>query len=216
VVPANPRPCCVVNPKTSSNHHRPSRLASTNKNQANIHHTNGTSYSHSALSALCQKLYLAFETENKTMYLIVSVPTSINRPVREDVFFTIQFEDNSKLSFPCSVSIPFIVMAVFCLAEDFDKADVNGFCWPKYMNIWIVNGRITDHGKHSFEWSSNWTVEKTSPRIWSVKKTSSRTGRLRKRLLELDGQENVFSNWTVKKRSSRAGRLRKRLLELDG
>ena len=39
------------------------------------------------------------------------VPTIINRPVREDVYLTIQFEDHSKLRFLCSVSIPFTRMA---------------------------------------------------------------------------------------------------------
>ena len=38
-------------------------------------------------------------------------------------------------------------------------------------------------------------------------------GWLRKRLLELDGYEHVFSNWTVTDKSSRNERLRKRLLE---
>jgi len=69
-----------------------------------------------------------------------------------------------------------------------------------------LNGGITAHRKRSFEWSSNWTVTKTSPR----------TGRLRKRHLELDGSENVSSNWTVKKTSPRTGRLRNRRLELEG
>jgi len=32
-------------------------------------------------------------------------------------------------------------------------------------------------------------------------------GRLRNRLLELDGYEKIVSNWTVKKMSSRTGRL---------
>jgi len=50
-----------------------------------------------------------------------------------------------------------------------------------------VNGILTERGKRSFEWSSN----------WKFTETSSRAGRLRERRLELDGYENVFSNWTV-------------------
>jgi len=62
----------------------------------------------------------------------------------------------------------------------------------------LVNERITDHVvKRSFEWSSNWTVKKTSPR----------TSRLRKRPLEREGKENIFSDWPMKERTSRTGRL---------
>jgi len=58
-------------------------------------------------------------------------------------------------------------MAVLRSAEVVDKGNVNSFCLPKYTHT-LVNGGITDHGKRCFEWSSNWTV----------KKTSSGTGRL--------------------------------------
>jgi len=50
----------------------------------------------------------------------------------------------------------------------------------------LVNGRITNHRKRSFEWSSN----------WKFKESSSPTGWLKK-CLELNGYETVFSNWTV-------------------
>jgi len=49
-----------------------------------------------------------------------------------------------------------------------------------------VNGKITDHGKRSFEWTSNGDGNVLSN--WMVKKTSSRIGRSRKRRLEVDGE----------------------------
>jgi len=100
-----------------------------------------------------------------------SLPTSINRALREDIFLivrvqedgflTTQFEDNSKLRFPCSVSIPLTGMSVFRSSEVVDKDNVVTVSADQNTHI-LINGRITDHGK-------------------------PRTGRLRNRLLELDG-----------------------------
>ena len=97
----------------------------------------------------------------------------LNRPVRDDVFLTVEFEDHTKLRyFPEFVSIPFTGMAVFYSAEVAGKSNVNSFCWPKYTHPGMRKDYI-DHEKRCFEWSSNWTVRKTSPR----------NGWLRKRLL---------------------------------
>jgi len=50
-------------------------------------------------------------------------------------------------------------MAVFRSADVVDKGNVIRFYADQTTHI-MVNGRITDHGKRSFEWSSNWTVRK--------------------------------------------------------
>jgi len=79
-----------------------------------------------------------------------------------EVFLTVQFEVHSNLHFPCSVSIPFTGWTVFCSEKIVNKGDVNRFCWPKY----------THKGEREH---------------YRSRKTSSQTGRLRKRLLKLDG-----------------------------
>jgi len=116
-----------------------------------------------------------------------SLSTSINCPVREDVFLTVQFEDYSKLRSPCSVSIPFTKMAVFCSADIVDEVDVGHLWWPKY----------TQTGESKDNRSQKW-------QFWT---RQLRTGRLRNRLLELNCYENVDLNLTVKKTTSRSGRL---------
>jgi len=42
----------------------------------------------------------------------------------------------------------------------------------------LLNERITDHGKRSFEWSSNWTAKKNVFSNWTLKEVPSRTRRL--------------------------------------
>ena len=110
--------------------------------------------------------------------------------------------------------------------------------WSSFSNLRRANKIIVEihaqqNSPHGF--TVNWTVTNTSSRTGrlrtrlvemngyenvffnrTVTNTSSRTGRLRTRLLEMNGHENVFWNWTVTKTSSRTGRLRRRLLELDG
>jgi len=88
-----------------------------------------------------------------------SVPTSINRPVREDVFstaqfqatfswpstsrglwVTLQFEDHSKLRFSCSVRIHFPGMAEFWSAEVLDKGNSSRLYRPETRIL--ANGTI--------------------------------------------------------------------------
>jgi len=115
---------------------------------------------------------------------LTSVPTSINRLVQKDVFLIVQFVDHSKLRFSCSVSISlrlcFVQQRLQMKVKLIVSADQN-----KHI---LVNGRI---------------IQITENAVLN----GPRTARLRNRILEVDGWENVVSSWTVMKTSSRAGRL---------
>jgi len=104
----------------------------------------------------------------------ISVATSINSPVWEDVLLTIQFKrtiplpskfkDHSNLRFPWSIISPLTSICVTWLAETVNIAFIYNLCWTKYSHRLLMERILTERVKRFFEWSSNWTVIKTSSR----------------------------------------------------
>ena len=123
---------------------------------------------------------------------MLSVPTSIDRPVREDASWTVQIEDHSKLRFPWSVILS--LTSNVCVYLSQQKRSIS------------LSSRSTTSAEQNTATIRVKEVSYTQSTENAVL-NGPRTGWLRKRLLELDGWENIFSNWTVQIKSSRTGRL---------